>query len=323
MWDVIIVGAGPAGLSAALVLGRCRRSVLVCDSGHPRNARAPAMHAFLSREGIAPADLLQTGRAELERYPSVTVRSGIVSDARVANEAEGAAGAADGFVVQLVGGAEERCRKLLLATGVVDVLPTLDGLDPLYGTSVWHCPYCDGWEARDQPLAVYGNGEQAAALALELTLWTGDLVLCSDGPAELSERWRDRLQHHSIPVRQERIARLEGTAGRLERIVFADGQSLARTGMFLATARREHSDLAARLGCDFTQSGTVRTGEYETTCVEDLFVAGDASRRPQLAIVAAAEGATAAFAINTQLLKEDLARHERDQEQSQEPAARR
>lgn len=323
MWDVIIVGAGPAGLSAALVLGRCRRSVLVCDSGHPRNARAPAMHAFLSREGIAPADLLQTGRAELECYPSVTVRSGIVSDARVANEAEGAAGAADGFVVQLVGGAEERCRKLLLATGVVDVLPTLDGLDPLYGTSVWHCPYCDGWEARDQPLAVYGNGEQAAALALELTLWTGDLVLCSDGPAELSERWRDRLQHHSIPVRQERIARLEGTAGRLERIVFADGQSLARTGMFLATARREHSDLAARLGCDFTQSGTVRTGEYETTCVEDLFVAGDASRRPQLAIVAAAEGATAAFAINTQLLKEDLARHERDQEQSQEPAARR
>lgn len=301
MWDVIIVGAGPAGLSAALVLGRCRRSVLVCDSGHPRNARAHALHGFLSRDGINPAELLRAGRAELERYPSVRLRSGVVTDACAED---------GGFLVRIVGNPDEHCRKLLLATGVVDELPLLDGLDALYGVSVWHCPHCDGWEARDQPLAVYGRGEQGVGLALELTLWTRDLVLCTDGPAELSEHERGRLARHAIALREERIVRLEGAAGSLERIVFEHGEPLARVGMFLACGRREHSELAARLGCDFTKSGTVRTGEYETTCVPGLFVAGDASRRPQLAIVAAAEGATAAFAINTQLLKEDLARND-------------
>ena len=297
MYDAIIVGGGPAGLSAALILGRCRRRVLVCDAGHPRNAASHALHGFLTRDGIEPAELLRIGREQLRRYDSVELRAIEVTDANCCG---------DGFEVTLGDDTRLRCRKLLLATGVVDHLPEVAGIEDFYGRSVFHCPYCDGWEVRDQPLAVYGRGEHGQGLALELTAWSDDLVLCTDGPAGLTAEDRGRLARHSIEVREERIARLEGADGMLERIVFTNGETLARRALFFSTGQRQRSNLSEKLGCEFTDKGAVETGEYETTNVPGLFVAGDASRLMQLAIVAAAEGAQAAFAINTALLKEDL-----------------
>jgi thioredoxin reductase len=204
-----------------------------------------------------------------------------------------------------------RCRKLLLATGVSDQLPRIEGFQTFYGRSVFHCPYCDGWEVRDQPLAIYGSGEHGTGLALELTAWSGDLVLCTDGRARLARRDVDRLTGHGIGLREEPIARLEGRDGILERIVFTMGDALERRAMFFSTGAHQRSDLAARLGCAFTAKGAVQTGEYETTDVPGLYAAGDATRLVQLAIVAAAEGAEAAFAMNTAMLKEDLAARER------------
>ncbi len=294
MYDVIIVGGGPGGLSAALVLGRCRRRVLLCDNKQPRNAAARALHGFLTRDGIAPADFLRIGRDQLQGYGNVTHREIAVTDA---------ARVSGGFAITLGDGTRCSSRTLLLATGVVDEVPPLAGIEALYGCSVHHCPYCDGWEVRDQPLAVYGRGDRGRALALELTAWSRDLVLCTDGPAELSGADRDRLAHQGIAIREERIACLEGTAGMLERIVFASGDTLARRALFFNTGQRQRSDLPAKLGCTFTPSGDVWTGAYEATNVPGLYVAGDASRLVQLVIVAAAEGAEAAFAINTALLK--------------------
>ena len=297
MYDVIVVGGGPAGLSAALVLGRCRRRVLVCDAGRPRNAASQALHGFLTRDGIPPGELLRIGREQLRRYETVELIDAEVVDAR---------GLDGGFEVALADGARHACRMLLLAAGVVDELPPIDGVEAFYGRSVFHCPYCDGWEVRDQPLAVYGRGRQGLGLALELMAWSRDLVLCTDGPIELSPEERGRLSRHGILVREERIARLEGIDGMLGCIVFADGQTLRRRALFFSTGFRQGSDLPARLGCNFTHRGAVETGTYETTDVPGLFVAGDASRQVQLAIVAAAEGAKAAFAINTALLKREL-----------------
>ncbi len=300
--DVIIVGAGPAGLSAALVLGRCCRKVLVCDSGHPRNAASRALHGYLTRDGVKPSELLRIGGEQLQPYSTVEIREGQVTAAKTID---------GGFEVTVDNNERLSSRKLLLATGVVDELPNVAGLRPLYGHSVFHCPYCDGWELRDQPIAIYGQAAHGSGLALELTGWSRDLVLCTDGPAQLSTEDRERLETLGIPVREERISRLEGRDGQLERVVFENGETLARRGMFFNTGQEQHCDLAEALGCEFTERGAVRTGEYEKTKVPGLFVAGDASRAVQMVIVAAAEGAEAAFAINKQLIKEDLAEREK------------
>jgi thioredoxin reductase len=303
MYDVIIVGAGPAGLSAALMLGRCRRRVLVCDNGRPRNAASHAMHGYLTRDGIPPRDFLSLGRTQLQQYETVQLI-----------DVEVVAAACDPrncFGVTLATGQRHVARKLLLATGVIDHVPRIPGFAELYGRSVFHCPYCDGWEIRDAPWAVYGKGERAYGLALELTTWTRDIVVCTDGPSELDDRQRSRLERVGIGIREEPIARLEGAGGVLARVVFESGDPLPRRALFFTTGQEQRSELAFAFGCEFNDKGTVRTGKYEATQVPGLYVAGDASRAVQWVVVAAAEGAEAAFAINTDLLREDLEARDR------------
>jgi thioredoxin reductase len=299
-YDCIVVGAGPAGLSAALMLARCRRNILVCDAGEPRNARAAGLHGYLTRDGIPPAEFLRLAREEVERYPSLEFRMVEVLDATPSP---------DGFRVLCADGTQLGARKLLLATGVADELPDIEGLEPLYGTSIHHCPYCDGWEWQDQPIAVYGRGEEGSSLALGLKIWTDDLVLCTDGPSGVSGAELEQLSREGIEIREERIARLDGRQGQLERVVFVGGESLPRRALFLCMGQHQRSGLAQKLGCRFTSKGSVATGACEATDVPGLYVAGDSSKEAQLAVVAAAEGAEAGMAINKALLKEDLSQN--------------
>src|SRR5512138_1368749 len=182
-YDAIIVGGGPAGLSAALILGRCRRRVLVCDAGRPRNAASRELHGFLTRDGVRPSELLAIGRRQLVKY-GVEFVTGEVEDARRSR---------DGFDVRIAGGRPVFGRKLLFATGVVDRLPAVDGFRRLYGERIFHCPYCDGWEVSDRPLAVYGQGLSGMGLSLSLRTWSHDVTLVTDGPARLGSRERRRL----------------------------------------------------------------------------------------------------------------------------------
>jgi thioredoxin reductase len=297
MYDVVIAGGGPAGLSAALVLGRCRRRVLLCDNGHPRNEAATAVHGYLTRDGISPDEFLWLGRLELAKYDTVAVRDVTVTAVECVSGA---------FVTTLDGGEQVQSRKFLIATGVRDNIPEIEGLRELYGRSVFHCPYCDGWEVRDQPIAIYGRGERGYGLSLELTAWSKDLVLVTDGPAGINAKYRERLSQNGISIREEPVVRLEGDDGILRRIVFAQGESLDRRALFFTTGQSQQSPLAVSLGCEFNDKGTVRTGKYESTHLRGLFVAGDASRAVQWVVVAASEGAEAAFAINPDLIKEDL-----------------
>ena len=300
---MVVVGGGPAGLNAALVLGRCRRKVLLFDDGKPRNAVSHALHGFLSRDGIAPAELRAIAREQLAPYTSVLVREAHVVDAARTDR---------GFSVRTDDGGSFLTRKLLLTTGVIDMVPDQPGFRELFGVSVFHCPYCDGWEMRDQPLAVYGRGDhKGGGLALEMTLWSRDIVLCSDGPAELGADCRRRLARHGIAIREERVVRLEIGRRIPYRapfdIVFETGPALRRMAIFFTTGRRQSTDLAARLGCDmYDPKGCTVDNDQQMTHVPGLYVAGDASRDVLQAIVAAAEGAAAAIGINTALLQEDL-----------------
>jgi thioredoxin reductase len=298
-WDVLIAGAGPAGLSAALILGRARRRVLVCDTGTPRSWASKAMHGFLSRDGVPPSEFLAIGRRELRRYPAVKF---LPREVQIARAVPG------GLVVSLAGARRVRCRKLLIATGVFDIVPRIEGIDALFGHSVFQCPYCDGWEMRDRRLLAYGRGRRGFEMARALTAWSADIVLCSDGRAGYSAADRRRLERQGIRLVERRIASLQGSGGRLRRVVFADGERLARDAMFFDTPSHGQSRLAESLGCRFGRDGGVLCGAYEATSVPGVFVAGNIIRDVQLSIVAAAEGARAAFGINRALTREDFER---------------
>jgi thioredoxin reductase len=295
MVDVVVIGGGPAGLSAALMLGRCRRRVLLLDLGRPRNRSSHALHGYLTRDGIAPSSFVELGRAELVQY-GVEQRAIGVTGAQLAG---------DHYRVSLGDGTEEDARYLLIATGVVDELPAIPGFSDCYGRSIFHCPYCDGWERRDRPLAAFGRGADVTGLALGLKTWSADVVVCTHG-ARLAKPLRERLDRNGIQVRPEPIAQLEHADGALSRVVFAAGDSLSRDALFFATGQHPQSSLAIALGCALNRRGTVKTGAVCDTNVPRLYVAGDASRDAQFVVVAAAEGVKAACAINKALQLEEL-----------------
>jgi len=303
MYDVIIVGGGPAGLSAALLLGRCRRKVLLVDEGEPRNRWALHLHGYLSRDGINPLNLLHLGREEIKRYGVECIAATVVA-ARQDNRNPRAR-----FEITLDDGRRFASRKLLLATGVRDILPDIENIETYYGKGVHHCPYCDGWEHRDEHLVAFGQGHDAVSLALGLLTWSPHVTACSNGD-KLSSKDRERLERHGIAIRTERVVRLEGSAGTdgvLERIIFEDGSSLACTAFFFNTGHVQHSPLPVQLGCEVDRKEKIRTGTRQRTNIPGLFLCGDADSDVQFAIVAAAEGATAAVTLNHELQLEDLA----------------
>ena len=301
-YDAVVVGAGSAGLSAALMLGRSRRRVLVLDGGEPRNAPAEGVHYFFTRDGTPPGELLRIGREQLKPYPSVELRQA---------RATGASGSDGDFEVELDDGTIVGARRILLATGVHDELPERPGFRELWGRGIYHCPYCHGWEVRDRPLAVLAKTEYLAMQVALLRQWSRDLVALTDGETGPDEETRSMLAALGVPVKEERISRLEGDgAGGLRRILFEDGSEIKREGLFYAPPQGQRSDLAEALGCETEAMGllpAVIKGDPVTreTTVPGVFVAGDAGTMMQGAVMAAASGAGAAAFLNHALISED------------------
>jgi thioredoxin reductase len=306
-YDVVVVGAGTAGLSAALVLGRSRKRVLVLDGGEPRNAPSSAAHGFFTRDGVSPEELLEIGREQLEPYEGVEYR---------AARATGVSGTDGSFRVRLEDGDDVTARKLVLATGVVDELPETPGFRELWGRGVYHCPYCHGWEVRDRPLAVYASDADPGGpvgRAVLIRNWSRDLVLLTNGASDLDVAEREKLDALGVPLNERRIARLEGKSDRsegLSRILFEDGSSLEREGLFYSPPQRQRSGLAETLGCEVMAMGPARavvkadpmTGE---TSVAGVYAAGDAGPTMQWVALAASSGASTGAFLNHTLCGED------------------
>ena len=300
--DAIVVGGGPAGLSAALVLGRAARRVVLFDDDVPRNAKARSVHCFVGHDGIEPRALRQRAEAEIARYGVQVAR------ARVQKAQAGDSGQREfptQFCVCTREGQQAIGRKLLIATGVRDELPDIPGLLECYGISVHHCPYCDAWEHRDQPLFVIGHDpEEAVGLALSLRTWSGEVTLLGNA-MPIEKKDVDRLRGQGINWREGRVERIVHDGGKLQFVELADGRRLPGKALFFAGQQHQASELARQLGCRLDNEKHAVSGNKQRTPVPGLFLAGDVDGDVQFAIVAAAEGAIAAVALNRELQEED------------------
>ena len=284
-----------AGLSAALVLGRAQRRVIVFDAGEPRNGVAPEAHNYLTQDGTSPLELLRIGRRELSAYPSVQIvdrRADVISE---------------GF---LVGPYDEAfsARKILLATGLLDGLPPIEGFRQRWGVSVLHCPFCHGWEVRDKALAIVGNGQSVYDLCVMAKNWSSRVTLCTNGLAELSEDQLFSLEKNGIAIYEDDIVRVEGGGTSVERLIFADGASLECDAVFFRPRRVPYVGLAKATGCATTDAGYVEVDANGLTSVAGVYAAGDMIE-PSMQVLpfAAYSGARAAIAIAKSLFEEDFA----------------
>jgi thioredoxin reductase len=292
--DAIIIGGGAAGLSAALVLGRARRNVVVLDDARPRNAAAEFSHGFFTRDGARPGEIARLARRDLAAYPSVRIETAA---------ATAATRSGDGFSVTDATGRRYAGKKLLIATGVFDELPRVPGLDERWGKSIFVCPFCDGWEVQDQVLGIYGKGHEAVGLAQELRGWSTQLVVCAETDDLTAD---DRLWLAATDTRFN-VGPLRAITGPGNTLRFEDAEEIVCDALFLTAPLRQHSPLFAALGCAVDADEMIVVDKHFHTTVDGCYAAGDAVTARHQVIIAAASGAAAAITISCNLLEAEAA----------------
>ena len=295
-YDVAVVGGGPAGLSAALWLARYLHKVVLVDSGDPRNWETRGINGFLTRPGIKPPELRAMGREECREY-GVEFIDGIVDEA--VNET------GQLFAICLRGGTTIEARRLLLAIGIKDVWPAIPGLDKCYGDTVHVCPDCDGYETRNSKTVVIGKGRKAVGMALALTTWTREIVICTNGqPPDMAQKLLDQLKSLNIPVLDAPIRCVLSRESDITGLELEGGMTLDCQRLYFAIGQFASDDLGAQLGCKRDELGRIEIDDRNHTSILNVFAAGDIAPGPQLAIGAAASGAVAAMAIHHSLVPE-------------------
>ncbi|TCN20510.1 thioredoxin reductase [Mesobacillus foraminis] len=298
MLDCVIVGGGPAGLNAALVLGRARRKVVLFDSNSPRNAVTHESHGFITRDGIKPSEFRKIAHHDIAKYPSVMIRNEKITDVKK-----------KGMLFELVTEEGEciQAKKVILATGLKEIHPSVDNLMNYYGKSLFSCPYCDGWELKDLPLIVLTEFPHAFHFVKIVYNWSKDLIVCTNGHKVLTTEQKEVLQRKGIKVSEQKIKTLVGENGFLESVIFEDGQEVKRNGGFVTPQWIQASHLGQSLGCEINQLGGIITDELGRTNIEGVYAAGDTSViAPSQVIIAAAEGSKAAIGVNTDLTQDEF-----------------
>jgi len=296
-YDVIIIGGSYSGLSAALALGRALRKVLIVDAGKPCNRQTPHSHNFLTHDGDKPADISAVAKAEVLKYPTVKFIDGTVDSAKKI---------AHGFNISINGAEEYSSRKLLIASGLKDVFPDINGFAECWGISVIHCPYCHGYEVRNEKIALLMNGEDAFEMAKTLDHWNKDLLILTNGKSQLTPIQTQKLEFKSIAIIEDEISTLEHTNGRLKNVVFNNGRKLALKAIYARAGVEQHTDFDIQLGFELTEFNTIKVdGEQQTTAI-GVYAAGDCTTLMRSLSVITAQGTLAAVMINKKMISEDF-----------------
>jgi len=294
-YDVIIVGGSYAGLSAALALGRAIRKVLVIDSGKPCNQQTPHSHNFLTQDGNTPAGIAAQGKLEVMKYPTVGFLDDVVTKVSGEN---------NDFEVFTASGTIEKARKLIFSTGVKDLMPEIPGFTSCWGISVIHCPYCHGYEYRDQVTGILANGDTAFEMALLIYNWAKQLTIFTNGESELTDEQVERLGLININVVEKTFREISHKEGYVKHIVFTDHSTHALDALYARPPFQQHCLVPQQMGCEINASGYIGIDEFQRTSIAGVFAAGDNTSRLRSVSAAVAAGGKAGAFINHELITE-------------------
>ncbi|WP_348773438.1 bifunctional NAD(P)/FAD-dependent oxidoreductase/class I SAM-dependent methyltransferase [Halobacillus litoralis] len=304
--DCAVIGGGPAGLNASLVLGRSRRTTVLFDDDNPRNSVTTESHGFLTRDGMNPAELRGIGRNELTNYPDVKIEKQRVKNVMKEKRM---------FTIETDTGEVFRAKKVVLASGLKEKLPDINNLKQFYGTSLFSCPFCDGWELKDLPLVVIAGNSRALHMAKLVYNWTSNLVICTNGSFNIPTHEMKTLKEKGMDIYEQKISSLNGENGYLKHITFEDGSSVAREGGFIIPEMEQASHIGENLGCELTDQGAIKTDDFGRTNVEGVYACGDTSLiAPSQLIIAAAEGSKAAIGVNAAMVEEAFKKTDHEKE---------
>jgi len=296
-FDVIIIGGSYAGLSAGLALGRSLRKVLIVDANKPCNAQTPHSHNFLTHDGAAPAEIAGKARAEVLKYPTVNIVNEKVVSATKNN---------NGFIVQLANGKKFSARRIILATGMKDILPSIKGFAECWAISIIHCPYCHGYEVKGEKVALFMNGEMAFEMVKMISHWNSDLQILTNGASDFTEEQRLKLASKSIEVIEDEISEFEHENGKLMAVLFRNGKRLEFAAVYSKPKMEQHDVLFQELGCNLNENGLLETNEQYETTSKGVYAAGDCTLPYRGLSAVAASGTMAAVMLNRDLISEDF-----------------
>lgn len=296
-FDVIIVGGSYSGLAAGMALGRALRNVLIIDGGSPCNKQTPHSHNFLTNDGKTPKEIASLAKEQVRMYGSVSFVEGF---------ATAGIKTLNGFEVQIQTGETFKARKLVLATGIKDIMPGIPGFSESWGISVLHCPYCHGYEVRHQKTGILANGDTGFELSSLISNWTTDLTLYTNGKSTLTEQQRAKLHKHQINIVEAEITKLENKDGYIQTIAFTDGTNAPLKALYARLPFVQHSSISTDLGCELTQDGYIKIDPAHRTTVHGLYACGDNTTRMRTVANAVSMGTTTGLMVNKELIEEDF-----------------
>lgn len=297
MYDVIIIGGSYAGLSAAMALGRALRSVLIIDDSKPCNRQTPLSHNFLTNDGKSPAEITKIATEQVQKYDTINFCVGLVTNViKIAT----------GFNVKVASGEIFATKKLIFATGIKDVLPSIDGLSAFWGISVLHCPYCHGYEVRNEKTGIIANGDKGYDFSRLISNWTKDLILFTNGKSSLTSEQTQHLQSRNIIIEERKIGELVHDKGLLQNIQFEDGGTHLLTVLYVPVPFEQSCPIPKSLGCEQNEEGYIIVDSFQETTVKGVFACGDNTARMRTVANAVSTGTTAGMALSKKMILEEF-----------------
>lgn len=296
-FDVIIIGGSYSGLSSAMALGRAIRKVLIIDSGSPCNKQTPHSHNFITQDGEKPAVIADKARKQVMAYPTVEILNDLATKGKKVGNA---------FEITTKSGKTFSAKKLIFATGVKDKMPDIPGFAECWGISVIHCPYCHGYEVRNEKTGIFANGDMAFHYAQMISNWTKDLTIFTNGTSTLSEEQTAKISHHNIRVEEKKIGSLKHTNGKLEQIVFTDGSNTAISAVYARPEFVQHCTIPTDLGCELTDLNYIKIDAFQKTNVPGIFACGDNASMMRSVANAVAMGTMAGAMANSEMIMEEF-----------------